>query len=105
MLTKMKFVELHAPLFHAGKNHGVKLDPAKYPGLTLNYSAEEEMLYVSWNDEIAWVPKTSVHSMNPGEPKTYKPQVTHSVVANIASAQVETPATHVQKGPGHGKTK
>jgi len=106
MQIELKFADLHNPLFFAGKNWGTKLDPMK-PGhgeIKLFYDREHKELIVRVKDEECFLPYSSVQSMEAGEPKKRAEQITHPMVAGIASAQVETPYGHVHAGLGHGKT-
>ncbi len=101
---QLEFCEVHAPLFLAGTNLGLKLDPAKRAGLELTYSREYEELEVKWNGKTGIVPVTNIAIMVPGKPKAREELKSHAMVANISrSAQVETPQGHVHAGPGKGK--
>jgi hypothetical protein len=104
---ELKFAELHSPLFLAGCNLSVKLDPARRVGLELNYIRKFGELHVKWNGETAMVPVTNIVSMVAGSPKfKADPNVSHPMVmGSSATAQVETPYGHVHAGPGKGKTK
>lgn len=71
-MIKLKFAELHSPLFLAGTNLQMKLDPAKRDGkMTLEYDREEKELIVSFEVkgkvERAIVPVSNVVSMWPEE--------------------------------------
>lgn len=101
---QLKFAELHSPLFLAGTNLGMKLDPAKRSGLVLKYIREYGELHVIWQQELSIVPKTNVTNMVPGECKPHIQQISHAQGATISHAQVETPMSHVHAGFGHGKT-
>lgn len=99
------FAELHNALFLGGKNHGLKLDPHRYPDLKLIYDRGEKELLVTWKGHTAIVPSSNISSMTSGKPLDRKvAQVAHPMVASISSAQVETPMSHVHAGHGHGKT-
>lgn len=100
---ELKFCEVHTPLFLAGTNLGLKLDPSKRTGLLLNYSRKDQELEVEWNGEKGYVPSTNVVIFVPGSPKKAADIITHPMIANIHSAQVETPQGHVFAGPGKGK--
>lgn len=101
----LKFVELHNPLFLGGKNFGTKLDPGKLAGLALKYDRAEKELLVSWCGKTGIIPSSGVACMEAGLPDVKASQHTHPIVAGIAaSAQVETPMSHVHAGYGHGKT-
>lgn len=100
----IKFAELHNPLFLAGKNHGMKLDPSKVSDMRLVYDRAEKELLVHWNGEIGIVPSSNVSCMMTGEVVKKEAPFTHPIVAGIASAQASTPYGHVFEGPGAGKT-
>ncbi len=112
MRIDLKFAELHSPLFLAGTNLQLKLDPTKRTGLKLVYDRAEKELLVTWNGETAIVPTTNVSSMTPAdEPKKApvlmtKPETKHPDpdMARPRTAQVNTPQSHVHAGPGHGDT-
>lgn len=99
------FAELHNPLFLGGKNHGTKLDSHRYPNLKMQYDQEEKELIVEWQGHKGHVPSPNVAYYVPGKPINRKvEQVASPMIAGIASAQVETPQSHVQAGFGHGQT-
>jgi len=100
---ELKFCEVHTSLFIAGTNLGLKLDPARRSGLKLFLNEETKRLEVEWNGEKGLVPETNVVVMIPGKPGKAVPQHTHPIVAGIASAQVETPMSHVHQGLGAGR--
>ena len=110
-LVELKFAELHAPLFMAGTNMQLKLDPTKRIGLDLKYDPDERMLRVHYKteavDETALVPLSSVLSVIPGSPKK-QPVIVPPMVAPMTAgapkkAQVSGPHDHVFAGPGGGK--
>lgn len=118
MKIELSFAELHAPLFLAGKNFGMKLDHKKHAGIKLLYNDDSKFLEVGWTnsagDHDAWVPLSNVASMTPDK---RQPQVSAKPSAieqaakagqmaakAIISAQVSTPQSHVHAGPGHGDT-
>jgi hypothetical protein len=103
----INFAELHNALFLGGKNHGLKLDPARSSGLALIYDRDEKELLVSWNNEKAIIPSSNIASMTEGKVKDRKviQQITHPMVASVGSAQVETPMSHVHGGPGKGRVR
>jgi hypothetical protein len=100
----LKFAELHNPLFMAGKNFGLKLDPGKLSGLRLEYNRTEKELIVYWQKEKGIVPSSNIACMVEGVPEVKAPPMHHPIVAGIQSAQVSTPYGHVHAGEGHGKT-
>ncbi len=103
-MLELKFAELHNPLFLAGKNFGLKLDPAHAAGLTLNYDREEKELLVEWRGEIGIIPSSNIACMVVGQSVKRVEQVHHAMTATPQSAQVESPMSHVFAGSGHGKT-
>ncbi len=103
-MTPLKFVDLHSPLFFAGKSWGNKLDPGHRAGLELFYDRDNKELIVKFGDKECFLPYSSVQSMEAGEPEKRAVQHTHPIVAGLAGAQVETPYGHVHAGLGHGKT-
>lgn len=105
MRQPVKFAELHAPLFHAGKNHGLKLH-AK-PGLKLWYDRTEKELMVEWENRTSYLPSTSVHSyelMDDSVIPVEEPKLRVPPTKKI-KAQVSGPHDHVFRGEGHGRTK
>jgi hypothetical protein len=121
----LKFAELHTPLFLAGTNLGLKLNPRERKGLEIEYDRAEKELWVHWNGGMAIVPSTNVASMTLWQADaalltTDKigldsgaailgardvevvplPLITKTKV----SAQVSTPTSHVFEGPGAGKS-
>ena len=103
---KVGFAFLHTPLFLGGKNLSDKLDGHMRKELHMVYDKQEMELVVTWNNKTARIPSTNVAYYIPGEPEDRKIEgVSHPMVAgSSASAQVETPMSHVHAGPGAGKT-
>lgn len=106
MKTKIEWAELHAPLFLAGTNLGLKLDPKKRSGLTLEYDEEKRHLYAGFNEKSARIPESSVLSMVEAGPVAVVPKHPFPTPpqAKPFEAQVETPLSHVHAGPGKGQT-
>ncbi len=102
MTIELKFAELHNALFLAGKNFGLKLDPAKLAGLQLFYDRPEKELLVHWAGEIGIVPSSNIACMVIGT-SVRAVEHMHPIVAGQMSAQVETPQSHVHAGPGFGR--
>lgn len=103
-MIELKFCEVHTPLFLAGTNLGIKLDPTRRGGIALKYNEDMRRLEVTYNGETGWVPETNVAIMVPGKPKAKVELKSHDMIAGIStSAQVETPYGHVHAGPGKGK--
>jgi len=107
-MIKIKWAELHTPLFLADANLGQKLDPHKRPALKMEYNRPERELLVTYTHgtktETAIIPTTNVVCMIEGE-IAQRPQVepVKPITAKI-TAQVETPQSHVFAGVGAGKT-
>src|ERR1017187_6539760 len=79
MLIPLSFAELHNPLFVAGTNMQLKLDPIKRTGLVLVYDRTEKELLVTYNGTLAIVPCSNVASMTPTDPNvlgTVQPKAT-----------------------------
>lgn len=108
MKIDLDFAELHAPLFLAGTNLQMKLDPSKRRGLTLVYDRGEKELLVTWAGRQAIVPLSNVASMTPSDEVTIKMVTPEQLIKASAkakpAAQVSTPQSHVHAGPGHGST-
>jgi hypothetical protein len=102
---KVEFAELHAPLFHGGKNHGAKL--FNKDGLELDYDKGERELKVVYKGQPTYLPSTSVHNYTPAIEKAQAaivPAVHHDQdTRKIKSAQVSGPHDHVFQGEGSGK--
>jgi hypothetical protein len=109
-MTKIdiKFAELKSPLFFAGTNWGLKLDPgksSKHSVMILVYDRQEKELIISIGEKLCIIPSSNVNSMEIGKPEMSVPQYTHPIVAGrLQTAQVESPMSHVHAGEGHGKT-
>lgn len=104
MRIPVKFAELHATLFHGGKNHGLKL--FSKDGLSLEYDTEEKQLLVTYKGDTTFLPSTSVHNYTP------MPEGLEAELAVVApdpfvpkakiKAQVSGPHDHVFQGEGAG---
>ncbi len=122
---ELRFAELHSPLFLAGTNLQMKLDPRNRTGLSLVYDRAEKELLVTYNDAMAIVPISNVSSMTPApganaaeslaavaqvrqQEQTATPDQVLAQKAMLelqrrgVAAQVATPQSHVHAGPGHG---
>ena len=96
-MLKLEFVELHGPLFLAGKNHGLKL--FNKAGVTLLYDRQEKELHVQFNEKTAIIPSTNIVAMHPYVGETVK--AAPPVVKGVVKAQRSTPHDHVfSDGPG-----
>ncbi len=106
MKIELSFAELHNPLFLAGTNLQMKLQPEKRQGLKLTYDRAEKELLVEWAGETAIVPSSNISSMTPKkvEPEREIRPASPTPGLGRASAQVSTPQSHVHAGPGHGDT-
>jgi hypothetical protein len=126
MKIDLRFAETHAPVFISGElggvNLGMKLEPKKRTGLTLQYDREHKELLVTFNGNTAIVPSTNVVTMIAAGPTAAKISVAEVKAAQKADtpvpsplptgglhpafqAQVSSPTDHVFAGPGKGKTK
>ena len=83
MKLPVKFAELHSPLFLAGTNLQLKLDPTRRGGIVMVYDRAEKELLVTYNNETAVVPVSNVASMVLGEVK--------------AKSQAPTPISEARK--------
>lgn len=107
--TKIVWAELHAPLFLAGSNLGMKLGEkgTKAPTL-MEYDEKKRHLYVTYNSKTARIPETSVLSMvEADEPDTLSKSHRDLAAVKLPSAQgaqVSTPQSHVFAGLGGGVT-
>jgi hypothetical protein len=70
----------------------------------LAYDRKEKELLVQWGKEMGIVPSSNIACMVEGLPHVRTEQASHTIVAGISSAQVETPMGHVHAGEGHGRT-
>lgn len=66
-MINLIYAELHSPLFLAGTNFGLKLNPAGRGGLILRYDRANGELLVDYNGKLAIVPTSNVASMSPGD--------------------------------------
>jgi hypothetical protein len=103
MRTKIKWAELHAPLFLGGTNLGQKLDHKVKGGVSMEYDEEKRHLYVTFNAHTARIPETSVLSMVEGEHKVVEIKQPAPSGKPI-QAQVSSPHDHVFRGAGEGQT-
>ena len=125
---KLKFAELHSPLFMSatggkGINMGSKLNSTgglgHKVGISLFYDRLNKELHVWYQGEVAIIPSTNVASMTPIDPSDVStapelaipvPQpvaspvlATQPIPTKKVSAQVSSPQDHVFQGPGAGK--
>lgn len=103
MNIDLEFAELHNPLFLAGTNLQMKLDPTKRTGLKLIYDRAEKELLVSYNGKTAIVPASNVASMTPVSEAPAKEPAKEAVAPPPTGAQASTPQDHVFARPGKGK--
>jgi hypothetical protein len=118
-MIELEFMELHQDLFLNGVNFSKKLDPKKRGGLRLGFHPDKSMITIEWNGKVAFMHWMNAANMIPKDAadigvelsKESPPVIrhtyqTHPVKANIsATAQVETPMSHVYKGKGSGKVR
>lgn len=116
MYIPLSYVELHNPMFLAGTNLGLKLDPQRRTGLELVYDRTEKELLVWWNGYVSIVPVSNVANMCP---KNVTICDTAKIVVDLTQqipiisknhgrfgklpAQVSTPTSHALAGLGEGK--
>lgn len=111
----LSYVELHDAFFFGGS--GIGLGPKlgihspKHSDIELVYDREEKELLVKLKipnkgDFEGIIPLTNVKVMVEAKPKaeTVIKPVAAAPVIGKATAQVETPQSHVHAGPGHGST-
>lgn len=113
MIKKVKLVQLHEPLFLAGVNFGVKLQPRSGKGmLELSHDSESDHVIVdfnherahiknwaSFNEDLGPVVETPAPSIIRAEPVVHA-QVSGPGQGLKFKAQVETPLDKVQGKPG-----
>lgn len=112
---KIKFAEVHTPLFIAGTNLGQKLDVSKRP-LRMWYDRVNKDLTVEFNNSVSIIPYSNVVAVTPfdehfqecmPEGETFQtakkaaPEVL-SLPKGKIKAQVSTPTSHVFAGEGEG---
>lgn len=108
-MTKLEFVALRDPLFHAGKNFGQKIESKKPGDAELIYYEDSQMLHITHNGKTSWVHVTSTSSMTPALVQEVAAEPANTVQTaktgkhqKVQSAQVHTPTSHVfGEGPGH----
>ncbi len=103
----VSFARLHEDLFFGSKSFGKRLDVGAHTGLKMTYDRDDNELTVRWNGATAHIPSANIASYSTDAAKDRGlTAVHHPMVAGaMASAQVETPMSHVHAGPGKGKTK
>lgn len=70
---KIKFAQLHTPLFFAGINFGEKLDASKRTGLTMLYDRANKELNVQYAGRSTVIPtESNVVHMEPGDVEVKK---------------------------------
>jgi hypothetical protein len=103
-MISLDFAELHNPLFLAGTNLNLKLDPVNRKGLILSYDREEKELLVEFNGKVAIIPSSNVSSMTPTSPADIgytvaKPKV-NATVSPITSHS--NPTRSANTAPANG---
>lgn len=114
-MIKLKYLEVHQPLFLSGKNFGTKLNTEQLSGLELDFHPDKSMVTVKYNGQVSffnWVNAANMIPKNASDigfnleaVRKVETHVSHPMTNGISSAQVETPASHVFKGKGQGKVK
>lgn len=106
-MIKIKWAKLHTTLLLSGTNLQDTLDMHKRDGLEMLYDRAAGELLVTFDNgqkkESAIIPVTNIAVMIEGEVEK-KPKVEPVKPITRATAQVETPQSHVFAGAGHGKT-
>lgn len=107
MKIKLKFAELHTPLFLAGTNFGVKLDNVRRP-IDLIYDRKEKELILHYNGQIAIIPASNVATMTPTHPgemaALYWPEQVHAKEQEHKQPQMAVPTPPiVKRSPGRQK--
>jgi hypothetical protein len=95
-------VELHSVLFLAGKNHGAKIQAG--PDVKLQWDQAEKELHVTWNNETAILPSSSVQCRVHAKEKALVAPTPTPEGRKIV-AQASSPQDHVHAGPGQGKVR
>ncbi len=124
---KVEFAELHSPLFHGGKNHGLKLKAGG--DLELDYDRAERELRITYKGQHTYAPSTSIQNYTPLEQSApgltleqslagsnlsplqksehgnkLNPGTSHAMDSRkIKSAQVSGPHDHAFQGEGAGR--
>lgn len=113
MKIDLKFAETHNPIFLAGTNLQLKLDPSKRTGMVLIYDRDEKELLVYWNKEMAIIPLSNVSNMIPSDPTILgkvspspeKLQPKPAPTGKPITAQVSDPTRDVVFSNGPGKVR
>ena len=111
MITKVKLLQLHEPLFLAGVNFGIKLQPRSGKGdVILTHDSESDHVLVEFNGERAHIKNWASFNEDRPEKEVVKhvshPQTSDAPIkAQIGGparfqAQVSTPLDKVQGKPG-----
>lgn len=87
---KLKYLELHKPLFFAGRNFTEKLDGKRFTDIRMDYDAKERMVHVVYNGSVCYIPIESVHSMIELDSQPVAEPVKATFMGKI-KAQVSTP--------------
>lgn len=115
-LIPVSFATLPDPLFFAGKNFEKKISPNITRGLELFFDKKDRCLVVVFQGKMTMIQYwTSIEPANVKDlyeileapAQTAEAPLTHTPVTQdinrIKTAQVETPHSHVQGGPGRGR--
>lgn len=113
MISKVKLVQLHEPLFLAGVNFGIKLQERSGKGqLTLTHDTDTDHIIVDFNNERAHIKNwASFNEDTPTKETSKSIHHDHRIMpinAQVSgpgqglkfNAQVETPLDKVQGKPG-----
>lgn len=114
MRTKIKWVELHSPLFMGTTRPGelgvnLKNKISSGSKITMEYCEERRHLYVTFEGRTVRVPEPSILSMVEELDREVAPYIAVDAFEvqppkGKRTAQVSTPQDHVFAGKGAGKT-
>jgi hypothetical protein len=100
-MIKVKFAEMHNPIFVNGINLGMKLDPRHRKGLSLAYDRTGKELFITVNGVTTVAPSSSVAHYTPdNDPEVdTSPILSPTPVRGKGKAQVWDPTSDVQNVP------
>jgi hypothetical protein len=90
---KLKYLELHKPLFFGSKNFTEKLDKgnSKCQDVTMQYDDKQRMVLVTYRGQTCYIPIESVHSMvEQDDSPVVEPVAVRGFMGKV-KAQVSTP--------------
>jgi hypothetical protein len=101
-MIKVKFAEMHNPIFVNGINLGMKLDPRHRKGLSLEYDRLDKELFITVNGVTTVAPSSSVAHYTPAnETEVVEPPMPVPAILprGKVKAQVWDPTTDIQNPP------